>query len=124
MMIIEHDLDYIKSDYNWVEVFKYANPEKCVDDEDISTESFTMDDISEIKALVDGQNDQDDWIAIFKLKDGRFAFIVAWCDFTGWGWQEGGQSLVSSGFLSLMRFGVGIEDRIRLGFYEEESMRN
>jgi len=85
MMIIEHDLDYIKSDYNWVEVFKYANPEKCVDDEDISTESFTMDDISEIKALVDGQNDQDDWVAIFKLKDGRFAFIVAWCDFTGWG---------------------------------------
>ena len=27
---------------------------------------------------------------VLKLKDGRFAYLTGWCDYTGWGCQDGG----------------------------------
>ena len=81
--------------YDWKEAFKYAAPHKCEDGHshgpesvivaDVSTDAFTREDVEEIIALEEGENDGEAWVAVFKLKDGRFACLRAWCDYTGWG---------------------------------------
>jgi hypothetical protein len=73
-------------DYDWAEVFKYAGDPKNVRFcEKVPTGSFTREDVSKIIAIYDGENDWEDWLGLFSLKDGRFAFVGAWCDYTGWG---------------------------------------
>lgn len=70
--------------YDWGEVFKYANPEPVMDEE-IDCSSFTREDVAEILYQDDGYNDGESWIMVGRLKDKRYFFISAWCDYTGWG---------------------------------------
>lgn len=51
----------------------------------VSTSPFTIDDVKRVVAMVDGENDGDEWAGVFELHDGRFAALSAWCDYTGWG---------------------------------------
>lgn len=62
----------IDNDYNLQESLKYA-------------EGFSPDDISEILKQSDGENDGPDWCFLFQLRDGRYAYLQAGCDYTGWG---------------------------------------
>ena len=82
--------------YNWREVFEYAAPSLCeaghehgrpeaVIASQIFTTPFTREDVEEIIAICDGARDDDSWVGVFKLKDGRFASIRAGCDYSGWG---------------------------------------
>lgn len=75
--------------FDWQEVFEYASikktPVAVVGDTEVSTNPFTIKDIKKIFGWADGQNDGDNWIVIGQLKDKRFFFISAGCDFTGWG---------------------------------------
>lgn len=76
------------NDCDWEEVFKYAtSPSLITGPEKKRTASadFSREDVAEIIAVDDGENDGDDWIGLFKLNDGRFAAIRAGCDYTGWG---------------------------------------
>ena len=73
------------NDYDWEEAFKYASPTSILVEEFIDTSSFSQEDVVEIIAIEDGENDGSDWIGVFKLKDGRYASLRAWCDYTGWG---------------------------------------
>ena len=81
---------------DWREVFKYAQPKTCeaghehgpttvIVEGNLKSESFTREDVSEIIAMVDGENDESDWVGVFRLKDSRFVCIRAGCDYTGWG---------------------------------------
>ena len=54
------------------EVWKYA-------------EGFTSKDVAETLASGQGANDENPWWAVGRLFDGRFFYISAWCDYTGWG---------------------------------------
>lgn len=45
---------------------------------------FTREDVVSIIAIEDGENDEASWIAVFELHDGRFAYLEAGCDYTGW----------------------------------------
>src|SRR5687767_6288864 len=56
---------------------------------------FTLDDIHNIHAEVPGHNDQDEWYWVIELNDGRFVLTSAWCDWTGWDCQSGGESKVA-----------------------------
>ena len=47
--------------------------------------SFGIKECSWLMAESEGMNDQDDWLALFELRDGRFGFVWAGCDYTGWG---------------------------------------
>lgn len=49
-----------------------------------------LDDVEEVVAAVAGENDGPDWIALVRLKDGRFAKVFAGCDYTGWDCRAGG----------------------------------
>jgi hypothetical protein len=89
-------LDQMRDSYDWGEVFKYAsntspqfsNPGKAptaVPGFTGSTDPFTLDDVEDVIASVDGENDGPSWVAIVRLKDQRYAAIEAGCDYTGWG---------------------------------------
>ena len=81
--------------YDWGEVFKYAEPHECeilhkhgpesVLGSDACVSGFSREDVVEILAIDDGDNDGPDWVGVFRLQDGRFACIRAGCDYTGWG---------------------------------------
>lgn len=57
-------------DYDWREAHTYATWER--------------EDVAEIIHLEVGENDEAAWIALFKLGNGKFAGLNAWCDYTGW----------------------------------------
>ena len=50
----------------------------------VEPDPFTRDDIADLLACEAGKNDGPAWIAVMRLKDGRFAFLEAGCDYTGW----------------------------------------
>lgn len=49
-----------------------------------------IEKVVEVIASVDGENDGDDWLAIVKWDDGKYAKMFAGCDYTGWDCQAGG----------------------------------
>jgi hypothetical protein len=73
--------------YDWREVFKreYCTPDPAVPGQKIDLSSFTIDDVASIINMDEGENDEKSWIICCQLKDGRFAYVEAHCDYTGWG---------------------------------------
>ncbi len=81
--------------YDWKEAFKYARPKVCeaghdhgprqTIGSDVSIDPFYRNDVAEIISMQEGEKDGESWIAVFCLKDGRFASLRASCDYTGWG---------------------------------------
>jgi len=80
---------------DWEEVFKYAQPHVCEAGHqhgptatimsEVDTSEFTRDDVEETIAIVNGENDEESWVGVFKLADRRYVVIRGWCDYTGWG---------------------------------------
>ena len=111
-------LDEFRNDYDWKEAFAVAMRDnvRAAPSYAGSTESFGVDDVEEILAISNGENDGPDWIGAFRLKDGRYAFVSAGCDYTGWGCQDGGCARLADNVDDLVRLGMGDADRGRLGF--------
>lgn len=80
----------------------------------VAADPFQRIDVAEVIATSDGENDGASWIGVFRLNDGRFAFLSAGCDYTGWDCQSGGHAIVAHTLEHLVRFGLGEEDRVRL----------
>lgn len=110
-------LEAFQSDYDWGEAFACAMRDSIttVAESTASPMAFERGDVAEVIASADGENDESSWIGVFRLTDGRFAFVEAGCDFTGWGCQDGGRAVVGSTLAEVTRFGCGDEDRERLG---------
>lgn len=71
--------------YDWKEAFAYAvKPDECPPGTGIDRSGFTREDVAEVIAIDDGENDGQNWMGVFRLRDGRFAFLSAGCDYTGW----------------------------------------
>jgi hypothetical protein len=116
--------------YDWGEVFGFAGePDTCAaayhdgasvsaaeGDTQVSVNEFTRDDVVEILVMSDGENDGPSWLGVFRLRDGRFAFLSASCDYTGWDCQAGGAAVVALDLTHLIAFGMGDYDRARLFF--------
>jgi hypothetical protein len=86
-MIIQSTLNEIINDYDWREVFSFAD--------------FSFNDVKEIIGLVNGSNDYSDWVGIFLLKDGQYGYVSAGCDYTGWGCRDWGDSLIAESLTEL-----------------------
>lgn len=108
-------IEQFMADYDWEEVFKYANPTPVLGSS-ASADPFSRADVAEIIAAVNGDNDGPDWVGVFRLDDGRFAVVSAGCDYTGWGCQEDGQAASASSLEELVRLGLSDDERTRLGF--------
>lgn len=87
---------------NWSEAAEYA--------------SWKPEDVAEVLAMEEGENDGANWLMVVKLKDGRYSFLSAGCDYTGWDCQAGGSSDEKATLEELIRMGMGQEDRDRLGY--------
>lgn len=100
-------------DYNWASAFQEANPPMLVINAKCSNTYFDREDVEHIIAMEDGVADEIDWIGIFKLKDGRFMFLSAGCDYTGWDCWASGQSWVADSLEDLWQFGLTDDARSR-----------
>lgn len=115
------------NDYDWILAFQYAGDfesdhthwgEKSVSaciETSTDTSPVLRRDVTRIVASAEGENDGPNWLIVVELRDGRFAFLSAGCDYTGWDCQAGGHCIVDTDLQHLIRFGLGEEDRSRLG---------
>ena len=88
---IEISMDQLMSDGNWAEVFgdeSSGNTDKTTDEcppgSGVDRTPPTRADVAEIIAGVNGERDEDSWVGVFRLKDGRYLVASGWCDYTGW----------------------------------------
>lgn len=95
-------IDEMKADYNWQEAFSFAD--------------FELSDVATILRDEEGQNDGDPWRAVGVLKDGRFFYLSAWCDYTGWDCQSGGSCETADTLDNLIRWRMGDDDRRAMGY--------
>jgi hypothetical protein len=100
--------------YDWEQAFMYADGQPVIGSA-AEPGPFDRADVEEVIAVVEGENDGESWLGAFRLSDGRFAFLAAWCDYTGWDCQAGGGAFVASSLHELLRFGVTPDERSRLG---------
>ena len=88
----EIDLKDLLEDYDWEHVFGEADEPNCdatpeplpPEATDISLAMPKRSDVTEIIAAVNGENDGDEWIGVFRLSDGRYLVASGSCDYTGW----------------------------------------
>ena len=101
--------------YDWRNVFEYARPERALPGDREAGPAFRREDVVEIIALREGENDERPWLGLFRLADERYAFIEASCDYTGWDCQAGGFSVSSYHLDRLLRHGITREQALHLG---------
>lgn len=77
--------------------------------------SFNIEDVARVVAFSNGENDGQDWVGVFELKDGRFGYLHAGCDNTGWDCESHGDSHVCDKLDDLLLGFVGEESCKRLG---------
>lgn len=56
----------------------------------LSEVGLDTSDVAEIIHYREGENDCANWLFVLKLIDGRFAYVTAGCDYTGWDCRAGG----------------------------------
>lgn len=102
-----------REDWDWQEAFAYGktirSAHQCYEG------GFDMYKVAEVIAASPGENDGPQWLMAGKLKDGRFFFLAAGCDYTGWDCQAVGDGCVADTLPNLIRFCIPEEDRNRLG---------
>lgn len=87
-------LEAMRLDYDWVGAFGYAGqpdtqapgqggPQVRSMDEANET-AFGLAEVEHIEHSAEGENDENDWVTVGKLTDGRWFYLSAWCDYTGW----------------------------------------
>ncbi len=83
--------------YDWSEVFGEPNGEDTYGPHNskptptalppgsaVPLNPFSREDVVEIRAMVEGENDGPSWICVGLLRDGRFFKAEGSCDYTGW----------------------------------------
>lgn len=68
----------------------------------------------------EGENDGESWICYGQLANNSFFFLTAWCDYTGWDCQAGGEFFTHYDLEQLKRFNMSDRDRERLGIVLED----
>ena len=102
--------------YDWREAFEYSHRSQgSVPKKEYNLSSFAVEDVSELYGLDAGENDGDSWICYGKLNDGRYFSLNAWCDYTGWDCQSGGNSFIADSKKEIETFGLTEEYRERMG---------
>src|SRR4051812_23005590 len=111
MPVIEMTLEQLRADYDWAEVFGEGNGgntdgtvEAVPPGSLVSTSPAIRADVSEVIALVNGENDGAEWIGLFRLSDGRFLVATGSCDYTGWDCQAGNHLAVAATLADAVRF--------------------
>jgi len=107
--------------YDWEQAFRFCIVPNVspVIESSARAGAFSRADVMRVVAVSEGVNDEYNWLCVVELNDGRFAFVSAGCDFTGWDCQASGYAMVDTDLQHLIRFGLGDNDRARLGLVSE-----
>lgn len=89
--------------WDWCEAFGFVGETaSCNNEINISTSEpncpvngFNRESVFEIYGVQEGENDGAPWMVFGKLKDGRYFYLEAGCDYTGWDCRAGGGASVS-----------------------------
>lgn len=100
-----------KNDYDWKEAFQVSGAD--------------IDQVEKVIASAEGVNDGDNWEGIFKMKNGKYIFLSAGCDYTGWDCRAGGNFIEKetlNDVLSQLTLGQETRERLRdqLKDYEKD----
>ena len=96
-------VEKMKEDYDWGCAWEYGgkpSPNKRYDNAKVeynaagskpmlcegaecSTALCGAVDVSEVIHAREGEDDGPEWLAVVRLEDGRYAFLMAGCDYTG-----------------------------------------
>lgn len=119
-----NELQIPADDYDWIEAFgcagdpdgqnNSADVRPAPPNSSISLSSFGRADVSIIFAIREGEHDGPAWLCYGQLKDKRFFFLSASCDYTGWDCQSGGCAFVAETREDLERFGMDETERSNL----------
>lgn len=108
-----------KGDADWRAAFVFAENVRVA--KDCKPDAFSIDDVATVLHKCEGENDGQSWIMAGILNDGRYFFLSAWCDYTGWDCQAGGDSQVAGNEKDLYRYCMDEDARKRFGIKLEES---
>lgn len=120
--ICEDDMLKQLEDYDWEYAFAYAGEPNSYGAPDIrevlpgsgvSLEPFTRAEVVEIIGQSEGENDGADWLCAGRLEDGRWFFLSAGCDYTGWDCQAGGTATIAKTKKELLQYGMSKEEKLR-----------
>lgn len=113
---------------DWREAFAYAgepgqsNPadlRPAVPGSTISLDPFTREDVAAIIAQQEGGNDGPPWRMVGQLTDGRWFYLEAGCDYTGWDCRSSGCVSLAASRAEVIEFGCTDEARKVLGLEDE-----
>jgi hypothetical protein len=113
--------------WDWQEAFGYAGEPKTYafkqniesTGEDCSTKLFTREDVSVILGMIEGENDGAPWRIYGQLFDGRYFYLEAGCDYTGWDCGAGGSASVALTKQDIISKGLTEEARRLFGLTED-----
>ena len=111
--------------YDWQEAFAYAgDPSASNGGPDmrlafpgckVDLSTFEREDVDRIIGLVEGENDGPPWRCAGQLKDGRWFYLEAGCDYTGWDCQASGSTTMADTRANCERFAMTDEARELFG---------
>jgi hypothetical protein len=87
--------------YDWNKVFAFSD--------------FDLSKVIKILYASEGWNDGDCWMIAGVLTDGRYFYIEAGCDYTGWDCQCSGSCSMSNTLDNLIRYEMTDNARYRFG---------
>lgn len=64
--------------------------EECLDYH--PQDEFDLAAIEQVLAVREGERDGEFWYWVLRLRDGRYAALSGWCDYTGWDCRSGAES--------------------------------
>lgn len=109
--------NYDPTDYDWSSAWhegmldiRRAHPTSTV-----TLGLLGPEDVDVVLSADEGENDGPEWLLYGVAKDGRYFFLSAGCDYTGWDCQAGGTLTVANSAQEMLSFGMTNSDRQRLG---------
>lgn len=117
----EITIEELLDSYDWQEVFGEGSGGNCdgtiqvIPGEDVSSDGVSRNDVVEIIAAVNGENDEQDWVGVFRLRDGRYLIAEGGCDYTGWDCVASNSLCVAGSLETAIRLGLNQEQQARLG---------
>lgn len=91
-------VEEMRADYDWQCAFEHAG-------------EFGIKDVAEVLGFREGENDGANWLMYGVLNDGRYFYLSAGCDYTGWDCQGGGWGSTADTYESMVRLAMDEEGR-------------
>jgi hypothetical protein len=70
--------------YDWEQAFEYGSNPEAVPGDKVSVEPILRENITKLIGIEEGEPDEAPWCIAGKLNDGRWFYLTAGCDYSGW----------------------------------------